>query len=167
MLTLGRRPGESLIFQLPDGRQGTVGVYEIARGSNVRLACNFPADVRIIREELTEQTPAMEKRQSVLDQLVEERAINSRLRRIIEDIEPYVTSQIAMDRIAEAYRLTGIPSSRHLTKAKVCQSCGRRIEFMGGLCSPPPCPWCGFTKKQQEQTEPTDRRNEDQPESTS
>lgn len=83
----------------------------------------------------------------LLDQLLEERQLSSRLRRIIEDIEPYVTSPIAMERIAEAYRITGIPSGKHLTRSKTCQMCGRRIDFMGGLCSPPPCPWCGHSSE--------------------
>ena len=28
-----------------------------------------------------------------------------------------------------------------------CSGCGRRIDFMGGLASPPPCPWCGYDSR--------------------
>jgi len=54
MLILPRRPGESLILDLPGGEQITVTVLEV-KGNQVRIGTDAPGDVTIVREELLVQ----------------------------------------------------------------------------------------------------------------
>ena len=54
MLILTRRPGESILVELPDGEQITVTVLEV-KGKQVKLGTDAPDDVPIVREELVEQ----------------------------------------------------------------------------------------------------------------
>jgi carbon storage regulator len=54
MLILTRRPGESLILELPGGEQITVTVLEV-KGNQVRIGTDAPGDVTIVREELLEK----------------------------------------------------------------------------------------------------------------
>jgi carbon storage regulator len=51
MLAITRRPGESIVIELPTGEQITVGVARI-RGEQVRVAIDAPKHVPVVREEL-------------------------------------------------------------------------------------------------------------------
>ena len=53
MLILTRRPGESLIIELPTGEQIQVKVLEV-KGNQVRIGTDAPDDIAIVREELLE-----------------------------------------------------------------------------------------------------------------
>jgi carbon storage regulator len=53
MLVLTRRPGEILIIELPTGEQVEVTVLS-AKGNQVRLGLDAPAEIQILREELRE-----------------------------------------------------------------------------------------------------------------
>ena len=53
MLILTRRPGESLIIELPTGEQIQVKVLEV-KGNQVRIGTDAPDDIAIVREELME-----------------------------------------------------------------------------------------------------------------
>jgi carbon storage regulator len=53
MLILTRRPGESIIIELPTGEQITVTVLG-AKGSQVRIGTDAPAEYMILREELVD-----------------------------------------------------------------------------------------------------------------
>lgn len=55
MLKLTRRPGESLILLLPDGRQIEV-VVDNKRGNQAGLAIDAPQDIKILRTELINDT---------------------------------------------------------------------------------------------------------------
>jgi carbon storage regulator len=57
MLVLTRRPGETLIIELPTGEQITVRVLEV-KGNQVRIGTDAPSDISIVREELLERLPA-------------------------------------------------------------------------------------------------------------
>ena len=57
MLILTRRPGETLIIELPTGERITVTVLEV-KGNQVRIGTDAPADVSIVREELLDKLPA-------------------------------------------------------------------------------------------------------------
>ena len=57
MLILTRRPGESLIIELPTGEQIQVKVLEV-KGNQVRIGTDAPDDIAIVREELLERLPA-------------------------------------------------------------------------------------------------------------
>jgi carbon storage regulator len=54
MLILTRRPGETLIIELPNGKQIDVTVLEV-KGNQVRLGTDAPDDIAIVREELLER----------------------------------------------------------------------------------------------------------------
>ena len=51
MLILTRRPGETLILELPSGERVEITVLSV-KGNQVRIGTNAPDDVQIIREEL-------------------------------------------------------------------------------------------------------------------
>ena len=53
MLILTRRPGESLIIELPTGEQIQVAVLGV-KGNQVRIGTQAPDDIQIMREELLE-----------------------------------------------------------------------------------------------------------------
>ena len=53
MLILTRRPGETLIIELPTGEQIQVKVLEV-KGNQVRIGTDAPDDIAIVREELLE-----------------------------------------------------------------------------------------------------------------
>ena len=53
MLILTRRPGETLIIELPTGEQIKVTVLGI-KGNQVRIGTAAPDDIAIVREELLE-----------------------------------------------------------------------------------------------------------------
>lgn len=55
MLGLLRRKGQRVRMRLPDGREIWVGVTDVDRGT-VYLAFDAPPDVRIVREELLDQS---------------------------------------------------------------------------------------------------------------
>ena len=56
MLILTRKPRESVVIQLPDGRRVTVVVMDVHRtGQRIRLGFDAPADVKIHRDELLAQ----------------------------------------------------------------------------------------------------------------
>ena len=57
MLILTRRPGESLIIELPTGERITVTVLEV-KGNQIRIGTDAPDDIAIVREELLEKLPA-------------------------------------------------------------------------------------------------------------
>jgi len=57
MLILTRRPGESLIIELPTGEQIQVKVLEV-KGNQVRIGTDAPDDIAIVREELLDRLPA-------------------------------------------------------------------------------------------------------------
>ena len=57
MLILTRRPGESLIIELPTGERIQVTVLEV-KGNQIRIGTNAPDDIAIVREELLEKLPA-------------------------------------------------------------------------------------------------------------
>ncbi len=54
VLCLGRRPGESVVVTLPDGRTLSVTVASV-RGVKVGLAFDAPPDVRVDRREVWDQ----------------------------------------------------------------------------------------------------------------
>jgi carbon storage regulator len=54
MLILTRRPGETLIIELPNGKQIDVTVLEV-KGNQVRLGTDAPDDIAIVRKELLER----------------------------------------------------------------------------------------------------------------
>ena len=54
MLILTRRPGETLIIELPNGKQIDVTVLEV-KGNQVRIGINAPKDVAVHREEIYER----------------------------------------------------------------------------------------------------------------
>jgi carbon storage regulator CsrA len=49
-----RRPGESIVIELPTGEQITVSVARI-QGNQVRLATDAPKHLSVVRKELLEQ----------------------------------------------------------------------------------------------------------------
>lgn len=51
MLKLARRPGESIVINLPDGQTIVVLVYAL-HGKQVRLGIDAPKEVEILRQEL-------------------------------------------------------------------------------------------------------------------
>ena len=53
MLILTRRPGESLILELPTGERIKVTVLEV-KGNQIRIGTNAPDDIAIVRVELLE-----------------------------------------------------------------------------------------------------------------
>ena len=53
-LYLTRRPGESLIIELPTGEQIAVTVLGV-KGNQIRIGTDAPDDVSIVREELLVQ----------------------------------------------------------------------------------------------------------------
>ena len=53
MLVLTRRPGETLIIELPTGEQVEVTVLNVNR-NQVRIGLDAPEQVQILREELHE-----------------------------------------------------------------------------------------------------------------
>lgn len=57
MLILTRRPGESLIIELPTGERIEVTVLSI-KGTQVRIGTDAPVDIAIVREELLEKMEA-------------------------------------------------------------------------------------------------------------
>jgi carbon storage regulator len=57
MLVITRRPGESLIIELPTGEQ--IEITVLSNTSNqVRIGTDAPADMKIVREVLLEKLPA-------------------------------------------------------------------------------------------------------------
>lgn len=57
MFVITRRPGESLIIELPTGEQ--IEITVLSNTSNqVRIGTDAPADMKIVREELLEKLPA-------------------------------------------------------------------------------------------------------------
>jgi len=57
MLVITRRPGESLIIELPTGEQ--IKITILTNTSNqARIGMDAPADMKIVREELLEKLPA-------------------------------------------------------------------------------------------------------------
>jgi carbon storage regulator len=54
MLVLTRRPGETLIIELPTGERISVTVLGI-KGNQVRIGADAPDDVSIVREELLDK----------------------------------------------------------------------------------------------------------------
>lgn len=54
MLVLGRKAGESVVLQLPDGNEIEVFVIEVNGRGQVRLGFDAPDDVIISRSELLE-----------------------------------------------------------------------------------------------------------------
>ena len=59
MLILTRRPGETLIIELPTGERIEVTVLGI-KGNQVRIGTDAPDEIAIVREELLEKLPAEE-----------------------------------------------------------------------------------------------------------
>jgi len=57
MLILTRRPGETLIIELPTGELVEVTVLGI-KGNQIKIGIDAPADIAIVREELLERLPA-------------------------------------------------------------------------------------------------------------
>ena len=56
MIVITRRPGESLIIELPTGEQ--IEITVLTNTSNqVRIGTDAPADMKIVREELLEKLP--------------------------------------------------------------------------------------------------------------
>jgi carbon storage regulator len=53
MLILTRRPGETLIIELPTGEQIQVKVLEV-KGNQIRISTDAPDDISIVREELVQ-----------------------------------------------------------------------------------------------------------------
>ncbi len=51
MLILSRKPGERIIFILPDGQQIAVMPLDV-RGNQIRIGCIADDSVNIVREEL-------------------------------------------------------------------------------------------------------------------
>jgi carbon storage regulator len=54
MLVVTRRPGESLIIELPTGERIEVTVVRV-KGNQVRLATDAPKHLSVVREELLER----------------------------------------------------------------------------------------------------------------
>jgi carbon storage regulator len=54
MLAITRRPGESIVIELPTGERVSVAVVRV-RGNHVRLSVEAPRDVIVVREELVEE----------------------------------------------------------------------------------------------------------------
>ena len=59
MLILTRRPGETLIIELPTGERIEVTVLEV-KGNQVRIGTDAPDEFSIVRDELLEKLPAEE-----------------------------------------------------------------------------------------------------------
>ena len=57
MLILTRRPGETLIIELPTGERIEVTVLEV-KGNQVRIGTAAPGEISIVREELLDSSPA-------------------------------------------------------------------------------------------------------------
>ena len=57
MLILTRRPGESLVIELPTGKHIKVTVLAL-KGNQVRIGTDAPPEVTILREELLESDQA-------------------------------------------------------------------------------------------------------------
>jgi len=53
MLILTRRPGETIILELPTGERITVTVLAV-KGNQIRIGTDAPDDISIVREELLE-----------------------------------------------------------------------------------------------------------------
>jgi carbon storage regulator len=53
MLVITRRPGESVLIELPTGEQITVAIARI-RGEQVRVTIDAPKHLPVVREELLE-----------------------------------------------------------------------------------------------------------------
>ena len=53
MLILTRRPGETLIIELPSGERIEVTVLDI-KGKQVRIGTQAPDEIAIVREELVQ-----------------------------------------------------------------------------------------------------------------
>ena len=58
MLILSRRPGETLIIELPTGERIEVTVLDI-KGNQIRIGTVAPDDISILREELLERAQAI------------------------------------------------------------------------------------------------------------
>lgn len=57
MIVITRRPGESLIIELPTGEQ--IEITVLTNTSNqVRIGTDAPADMKIVRKPLLEKLPA-------------------------------------------------------------------------------------------------------------
>ena len=54
MLILTRRPGETLIIELPTGERIEVTVLGI-KGNQIRIGTNAPDEISIVREELVQK----------------------------------------------------------------------------------------------------------------
>ncbi|MEA3244401.1 MAG: carbon storage regulator [Pseudomonadota bacterium] len=54
MLILTRRPGETLIIELPTGERIEITVLGI-KGNQVRIGTDAPADISIVRNELLDR----------------------------------------------------------------------------------------------------------------
>jgi carbon storage regulator len=61
MLILTRRPGESIIIEIPAGERTTVAVLGI-KGNQVRIGTDAPDDINIVREELLERLEGLQSR---------------------------------------------------------------------------------------------------------
>ena len=57
MLVVTRRPGESLVIELPSGEQIKVTVLGV-KGNQVRIGTDAPENITILREELLESDTA-------------------------------------------------------------------------------------------------------------
>ncbi|MFC1772610.1 carbon storage regulator [Pseudomonadota bacterium] len=57
MLVVTRRPGESLVIELPTGEQIKVTILAL-KGNQVRIGTDAPPEVTILREELLESDQA-------------------------------------------------------------------------------------------------------------
>ena len=53
MLVLTRRPGETIIIEVPSGEQLSVAVLGV-KGNQVRIGTEAPVELTILREELME-----------------------------------------------------------------------------------------------------------------
>lgn len=56
MLCLGLKLGKMITMTFPDGTQVVLRLYEIGQGQ-VKIGFSAPRDVRILRNELIEETP--------------------------------------------------------------------------------------------------------------
>ena len=56
MLILTRRPGETIMIELPSGEQIQIAVLG-QKGNQVRVGIDAPADMVILREELVKAAP--------------------------------------------------------------------------------------------------------------
>jgi carbon storage regulator len=54
MLAIPRRPGETIVIELPTGERVSVAVVRI-RGNQVRLSVEAPRELPVVREELLER----------------------------------------------------------------------------------------------------------------